>query len=99
MFSSIRSLARPLLMFTALVLLIGVLIQPVIPSHAQEGDPLASPTVVPPQGGQPQVTRNPIPDTAENRANEDPQAAVPFGPAEEPLQKPATTSPLHMVDS
>src|SRR5262245_20484489 len=68
MISSVRPLARPLLIITALILLIGVLIQPASFSHAQASDPppptaTAGPTAAPQRDGptsQPRaVIRNP----------------------------------------
>jgi uncharacterized repeat protein (TIGR01451 family) len=68
MISSVHPLTRPLLILSALVLLIGVLIQPATFSHAQAGDPppstaTAGPTAAPQRNGpvsQPHaVIRNP----------------------------------------
>jgi uncharacterized repeat protein (TIGR01451 family) len=99
MMSCVRPLARPLLMFTALVLLIGVLIQPTASSHAQGGSPPPppTPTAGPTGDERPATSGHPIPISALDSAKNAP--LTPTATAQPLVQKPASAAPLPAADS
>src|SRR5687768_7080697 len=90
MFSSARSLARSLLMFIALVLLIATLIQPATFSHAQEDEPPPSPTAGPPQGERPTAPQAQV--VAKSDAGQNDTSLIPAGTSHQPAQ-PAASLP------
>src|SRR5262245_42204124 len=94
MMSSVRPLTRPLLLITALVLLIGLLIQPAAPSHAQEGPPPTSTaTTGPSVHEQAPGERVGVAPINSDGTMSLPPAEVPAGMPTRPPQKPMPAGP------